>query len=354
MPLLYNQNLKSKREFWKGNMRIYPENSLILAPLSGHTDMPYRNSARRMGCVYAFTEMIDAGSLVFGNEKTLRFLDRAPGEKWLGAQLVGSEPEILSKAVEILNKHNFSVLDFNLGCPAPKVAKKGEGAALGKDFDRALKAFNTIKKASTIPVTAKIRILDENDPAPTIKLAKALENAGAEAVTVHGRIMKSFYSGPVFHEIISAVRAELKIQTVGNGGVMGHPDYCEMKEKTGCDAIMLARGAMGNPWIFRELSSFEEYVPPSASELAAEIAKHIHEMINYYGETLAMKVSRKVILDYMRGRGFPGELKKKVSFLSTKNELDKFIDEIRQGPSYRYWTWLKGYDYAERRLRSND
>lgn len=307
-----------------------------------------------MGCVYAFTEMIDAGSLVFGNDKTLKFLDIAPEEKWLGAQLVGSEPDILSKAVDILNRHDFSVLDFNLGCPAPKVARKGEGAALGKDIDRALKAFETIKKTSLAPVTAKIRILDEKDPEPTIKLAKALENAGAEAITVHGRVMKAFYSGPVFHEMISAVRSNLKIQTIGNGGVMGRPDYCEMIEKTGCNVVMVARGAMGNPWIFRELSSLSEYTPPSVSELADEMTKHIHEMIDYYGENLAMKVSRKVILDYMRGRGFPGAVKKKVSFLTTKKEFDKFIDEIRQGPSYRYWTWLKGYDYAERRLRRDD
>jgi tRNA-dihydrouridine synthase B len=134
---------------------------------------------------------------------------------------------------------------------------------------------------------------------------------------------------------------------------MGYPDYCEMKEKTDCNVVMLARGAMGNPWIFKELASFSEYVPPSIEELADEMTTHIYEMIDYYGETLAMKASRKIILDYMRGRGFPGAVKKKVSFLTTKDEFKEFIDDIRQGPSYRYWTWLKGYDYAERRLRKD-
>jgi len=336
-------------------LNIYPDNSIILAPLSGHSDMPYRNSARRFGCRFAFTEMIDAGSLVFGNEKALRYLDKSPADSdWLGAQLVGSEVDVLSKATQILNRHDFSVIDFNLGCPAPKVSRKGEGAALGQKLEEALRAFEAIKKEAAVPVTAKIRILDEKDAASTVRLAKALEDAGAEALTVHGRIKSAFYSGPVFHDIISAVRSELHIQVIANGGVMGHPDYLKIKDKTGCDCVMVARGAMGNPWLFRELQDFENYQPPSAEELAEEMKRHVYENIEYYGETLALKVSRKTILDYMRGRGFAGCLKKNVSFLIKKEDFDSFVDEVKIGQSYRYWNWLSGFEYAERMMRPNE
>jgi tRNA-dihydrouridine synthase B len=332
-------------------MSIYPENSLILAPLAGFTDLPFRHSARRYGCFYAFTEMIDAGSLVFGNVKTMRFLERGDDEPWLGLQLVGADCELLAKAVEIVNQYNFQVLDFNLGCPAPKVAKKGEGAALGRTPDKALKAFEALIKQSRIPVTAKIRILDEQDIAPTLALAKRLEEAGAAAITVHGRVMKAFYSGPVFFDVIKAVRSELSIQVIANGGVMDLTSYKEIKERTGCDCVMLARGVMGNPWLFKELAAPDEYQPPSEEELSDELERHVLEMVDFYGEELALKVSRKIILDYMKGRGFPRVLKSEVSYLKTCKDFELFMVKFREGITGRYKRWLKLNPDSRRRLK---
>lgn len=331
-------------------MYIYPENSVILAPLSGHTDWPYRHSARRWGCKYAFTEMIDAGALIYGNEKTLKFLDRGSQEDWLGVQLIGSDPEMLFKSTEIINRYDFDVLDLNLGCPAPKVFKKGEGAALAARKDAAVKAFETIEKVSRIPVTAKIRILDEENPEPTIELVKALEQSGAQAITVHGRIRTAYYSGSVFYNIINCVRQELSIQTIANGGVSNVDNYDQIRNETGCDSVMVATGAMGNPWLFKEIIERKSYTPPTVKQFVDELRQHVLDMIEIYGEPLALKVSRKIILDYMRGRGFPGELKRTVSFLKTEKEFEEFLVKLSEGPSYRYWAWLETEPNADRRL----
>jgi len=331
-------------------LNIYPENSIILAPLSGYTDLPYRHSARRFGCKYCFTEMIDAGSLAYGNAKTTRFMDRGSDEEWLGVQLVGCDHERISRAVEILNQHDFNVLDFNLGCPVPKVAKKGAGAVLGQNIDEAVKCFELIKKLSRHPLSAKIRILDEQDPETTLRLVKGLTEAGAQAITIHGRVKNKFYAGPVYFDIIAAAREAVDIQIIANGGITSTASYDEIREKTGCDTVMLARGAMGNPWLFRELADKNNYIPPSSEELCAELETHVMEMISYYGETLALRIARKVILDYLKSRGFPGKIKSKVSFLHTTEDFAEFMKIVREGPSERYRQWQKVYPLADRRL----
>ena len=330
-------------------MNIYPENSIILAPLSGYTDLPYRRSARRFGCRYCFTEMIDAGSLAYGNDKTARFMERGDDEDWLGVQLVGCNHDRIRKSVDILNRHDFDVLDFNLGCPVPKVAKKGAGAALGHNIDEAVKCFELIKKLSRHPLSAKIRILDEQNPEPTLKLVKGLADAGAQAVSIHGRVKNKFYAGPVYFDIIAAVREAVKVQIIANGGITGISTYNEIREKTGCTSVMVARGAMGNPWLFRELSG-KNYIPPTSDELCDELEQHIMEMIDYYGATLALRMGRKIILDYLRSRGFPGKFKAQVSFLKEIEDFTSFMKIVREGPSERYRQWLKVYPDADRRL----
>lgn len=312
----------------------------MLAPLAGHSDLPMRMSARRWGCRFAFTEMIDAGSLLFGSFKTLKLAQRGEKEDWLGIQLVGSDLEHLRKAVEIVNRYDFSLLDFNLGCPAPKVVKKGEGAALALRQDDAIKAFETIVETSRIPVTAKTRIQSESDPEPTVRFAKRLQDAGAKAITLHGRVMKAFYSGPTFHNIIKAVSESLKIQVVANGGAFDKASFDVLLRESSCDCGMLARGAIGNPWLFRELRD-PAFKPPTQLELAEEMERHIGEMIAFYGEEMALVVGRKVILEYLRGRGYPGSLRASVSFLSKKEDFEKLLIEVRKGPSDGYWRNLE-------------
>ena len=331
---------------------LYEPGAPLLAPIAGHSDLPMRLSARRYGCRYAFTEMVDAGSLVFGNFKTNELLTaRDPSEDFLGIQLVGSEPDILTKAVQIVNSRDFSVLDFNLGCPAPKVAKKCEGISFVIHRpDEAVRAFSILTEHSRIPVTAKTRILSETDPEPTVRFALRLQDAGAQALTLHGRLMKNFYSGPVFFEIIRAVREALKIPVIANGGAMTEGSYRELVTQTGCANGMVARGACGNPWIFREIAAGRTD-PPTLTEFLSEIRLHFESMLRFYGMENGFRISRKTLLAYLRGRGFPGELRASVSTLNSLEAFETLMKRAAEGPAPRYWQMLAQDPAMERRLK---
>ena len=331
---------------------LYPPGIPLLAPIAGHTDLPMRLSARRHGCRYAFTEMVDAGSLVFGNYKTNELLmARDPSEEFLGVQLVGSDLEILAKAAEIVSARDFSVLDFNLGCPAPKVARKQEGISFVIHRpDEAVRAFSVLAEHSRIPVTAKTRILSEEDPEPTIRFVRRLQDAGAQAVTVHGRLMKTVYSGPVFFHVIRAVREAVRIPVIANGGALTQPLYRKLIAETGCSSGMVARGACGNPWIFREIGEGRPD-PPSLEEFTSEIQLHFDAMMRFYGVENGLRICRKTLLEYLRGRGFPGELRASVSTLNSLSAFEALMRRVEEGPSPRYWQMLAQDPDMERRLR---
>ena len=328
---------------------LYPEGVVLLAPVAGHTDMPMRLVCREQGCRFAFTEMLDAGSLVFQTAKTLRMAVRSPEESFLGVQLVGSEPDTLARAAEILNRMDFDVLDFNLGCPAPKVARKTEGISLAlKRPDDALRAVETLIRTSRIPVSVKTRIQSETDPEKTVSFCRRLRDAGIAALTLHGRVMSAFYSGPVHYEIIAAVREALDIPVIANGGALTPGTCRDLLRGSGCSRCMIARGALGNPWIFRELAGGS---PPRLSEFCAVLEKHVNAMLELYGEEAGFPISRKTILAYLRGRGFPGPLRASVSFLSDRTGFARFLDEVRKGPSPRYAEFLSERpEEVERRL----
>ncbi|MFZ2657419.1 MAG: tRNA-dihydrouridine synthase family protein [Victivallales bacterium] len=331
-------------------MKIYPDNSIVLAPLAGFTDLPYRSSARRHGCLFAFTEMIDAGSLVFGHGKTLSMLKRGENETWLGVQIVGSEHEILKKAARIICQHDVNIIDFNLGCPARKVIKKGEGAALARKTEEAIRAFEIIVMNSQVPVTVKTRIIDEDDPEPTIHLVKRLVEAGAAAVTLHGRVMSKVYSGDVKFNIISEVRKNVKTQLIANGGIFSFSTCETLRNETGCGCVMIARGAMGNPWIFEEIRDGSAFNPPTPDDLADEIGTHVAGMAELCGEEIGVRISRKLMIDYVKGRGYPGELRNSVCKIKTLQEMKPFLDNVRLGPTPRYSKWIEANPDAPRRL----
>ena len=331
---------------------IYPGDAVLAAPLSGYTDLPYRRSLRRQGCFYCFTEMVDAASIAYSNDNSAELMYRGKDEEFLAVQLVGGDLEHLRIAVDALNEREYDVFDFNLGCPVPKVAKKHAGAALGRDVERALKCFALLAERTRFPITAKIRILDELDPEPTLLLAKGLAELGARAITVHGRVMNKFYSGKVFAEIIAeCVKALPDVQIIANGGIMSYHDAEELKKASLCQTVMVARGMMGNPWLFRELQEKAEFVPPTVEEWAEEMSRHITEMVEYYGEERAMPMSRKIILDYLRGRGFGGESKNQASRLSRLSDFYFFRDElVKRGPAESYFF----NQPRERRLRKSN
>lgn len=333
-------------------MPIYPENALIMAPLSGYTDLPYRRALRAQGCRFAFTEMIDAASLFYASKNSSEMLRRGAEEEFLGVQLLGANQEFLRRAVDIINEYDFSIVDFNLGCPVPKAAKKGAGAELGRHIDEALSCFAIIAERSTHPVTAKIRILDSEDPAPTLELTNGLAKLGAQAITIHGRIKEAFYSGAVNFEIIRLVREALPgVQIIANGGITCLAKYQEMISKTGCSQVMLARGAMGNPWLFQELTQKEAYIPPSIDEWISVVREHINDMITFYGEERALKMARKILNDYLKGRGFHTIMKNLASMVKTRADFEALMLKAKQEHSESYWAYLETNPSSERRLR---
>lgn len=338
MPRWYSPDTETD----PGVSGVYPENAVIQAPVAGHTDLPMRRASRRHGCRFAFTEMIDAGSLVFQSGKTPVLAVRGDDEDFLGIQLVGSDLPLLERAVEIVNGMRFDVLDFNLGCPAPKVAKKGEGITFVlKDPDGALRAAETIVRKSAIPVTVKTRILDFDDPAPTVAFCRRLAETGIAALTLHGRVAKAFYSGPAAFHVISAVREAVPVPVIANGGALTPESYRELLEKTGCSRGMIARGALGNPWLFDAVLHPDSARPPTVEEFAAELERHVREMTVFYGEELGFRIARKTVLEYLRGRGFAGSLRASVSYLDSFGAFGRILDEVRKGPSLRYWEFLE-------------
>lgn len=331
-------------------MSLYTDNALILAPLSGYTDLPYRETMRRFGCYYAFTEMIDASALVYARQRTEHMLTRGGDEPWLGVQLVSNNPDHLKIAVKLLNGYHFDVVDFNLGCPVPKVTKKGAGAALGKNIERALDLFAIIADNSTHPVTAKVRILDRENAEPTLKLVKGLAERGAKAITVHGRLAQEFYSGEPAFGIIRQCRDVLPVKVIANGGVMGVESYDEMRRDSGCDTVMIARGSMGNPWIFSELRNRNDYTPPSLAELLEVMKFHVLGLMDFYGEEKGIRVARKTILDYLRGRGFQGEWRGRAALVDSKEEFLRLLAEAPQYHNDDYWRTADAGKNAARRL----
>jgi len=345
---------------------IYPEKSFIMAPLADYTDLPFRESMRRHGAKFLFTQMIDSGALVWArrsrkdlavrNQKTIT---RGPNEPWLGVQVLGNVPEILKEAVEILNEEEFDVLDLNMGCPMKKVTKRGCGAAMCDDEDLAQWCLETLVKTSRFPVTAKTRIVSYEDIEANVSWAKRLEATGIQALTIHGRTRNAIYAGEPAFDSLKAIAEAVNIQVIANGGVMSAATSIEMSEKSGLDCQMIARGAIGNPWIFDELQdSFLERISslkqagesipkfaPSSDQLCQEMYLNFKDMISFHGEEVACRVSRKLILAFLKGRGYSSKFRDRVGHLHNPSDYFKLFDEVAaQGPSPDYLQSVTLYD----------
>jgi len=315
---------------------IYTENAVILAPLAEYTDYPFRRACRRLGCYYAFTPLVNAACLTYAPERCAITLQRGHDEPWLGVQLLGSNPEYINTAMKIINRHEFDVLDLNMGCPVLKVTKLGAGANLCLNTPLALSCLDVMIKHSRCPVTAKIRILSMEDPEPTIQLAISLQNIGIQCLTIHGRLRKAVYSGPVAVNIIRAVRDAVKIPVIANGGIFDVATAMALRQATGCGRIMIARGAIGNPWIFKNIALHDTdpfnptiHAHPDTAELCDIIEEHIGGMIELYGEQRGSICSRKLILAYLRSRGYSKDRKVQASHLSSLAGLRAFIHYLR-------------------------
>ena len=286
-----------------GNVSL--DNRVFLSPMAGVTDLPFRLICKQKGCGMLYTEMINAKALCYNDENTKKMTKIEDEEHPIAIQIFGSEPEYMGRATEILNSHPNEILDINMGCPAPKVVKNGDGSALMRNPKLAEEVMRAVVENSTKPVTLKIRKGWDDQSINAVEIAKIAEQSGISAVAIHGRTREQYYSGKADWDIIKEIKDAISIPVIGNGDVFEIEDAINMLEKTNCDAIMIGRGAQGNPWIFNRINHYMEtgeILPkPTAEEKINTAIEHMKLAVEEHGEYVAVREMRKHIGWYIKG-----------------------------------------------------
>lgn len=312
-----------------GNVML--ENNVILAPMAGVTDLPYRVLCREQGCGLVCMEMVSAKAVLYNNRNTKELLQVDERERPVSLQLFGSDPHILSDIAARLEEGPYDIFDINMGCPVPKIVKNGEGSALMKDPALVEEILSAMVKAVKKPVTVKIRKGFDDASVNAVEIAKIAEACGVAAVAVHGRTREQFYSGKADWDIIRRVKEAVRIPVIGNGDVFTAEDAKRLVDTTGCDGIMVARGAKGNPWIFREITEYldtgRKPERPSARELKEMILRHGRMMLKFKGELAGMREMRKHVSWYTAGYPNSAALRNDINMVSSMEELEALIKE---------------------------
>jgi tRNA-dihydrouridine synthase B len=307
---------------------------LVLAPLAGISNYPFRQMCRDFGANLTFTEMVSIDGLLYQNEVTKELLTFYPEEKPIGFQLFGSDLKIFEEVMPQIENLKPDVIDINFGCPVHKVTKKGAGAALLNDTQNICNIIRTVKQSTEIPVTAKIRLGWDSDSIVVKEAACAVEDGGADGITVHARTRNQGYSGKAEWEYIAQVKEILSIPVIGNGDVFDGPAALKMFQTTGVDGIMLARGVLGRPWLFKQIIEYletgKEFVKYSIHERLNYIEKHYQLEIQYYSESVALSRMKKFFVWYTQGLPHIAKLRNQIFRCSTYRQIRDILS------SYEY------------------
>ena len=308
---------------------ITTKNNVFLAPMAGVTDLPFRLLCKEFGCGMLYSEMVSAKGLLYENEKTNNLIYIDPKEHPVGVQLSGSDPQILAEMAQKIAESDVDFIDINMGCPAPKITKNGEGSAHLKNPERIGEIVYAVAKTLDKPLTIKIRKGFDEDSINALQVAKIIEQAGASALTLHGRTREQFYSGKADWDIIKAVKESISIPVIGNGDIKSPEDAKRMMDYTGCDAVMIGRGAQGNPWIFKRtihyLETGELLPEPSFEERAALILRHAKMLIEYKGEYTGIREMRSHLTSYVKGVHGAVEFRRMLTSVESYDDIQRLL-----------------------------
>ena len=308
------------------------KNNLILAPMAGVSDLPFRLLCSEQGAGLTGMEMVSAKAILYGNKNTEGLLSIHPQEGPVSLQLFGSDPKIVSEMAARIEERPFAVLDFNMGCPVPKIVGNGEGSALMREPKLAGEIIAAMVKAIRKPVTVKIRKGFDEAHVNAVEIAKIAEDAGAAAVAVHGRTREQFYSGRADWEIIARVKEAVSIPVIGNGDVTDGESARRMLAETGCDGVMIGRGARGNPWLFAQTAAFLEdgriLQPPSLEEKKKMMLRHAALQLAEKGEYTGVREMRKHLSWYTAGMPNSARLRGQVNLAESFEEIERLVESL--------------------------
>ena len=310
------------------------DNEVFLSPMAGVTDLPFRTICKEKGCGMLYTEMINAKALCYDDENTKKMLRMDKDEHPVAVQIFGSDPEFMGKAAIIMNQYPNEILDINMGCPAPKVIKNGDGSALMRNPKLAAEVLTAVVKNSEKPVTLKIRKGWDDDSVNAVEIAKIAEECGISALAIHGRTREQFYSGKADWDIIAEIKQAINIPVIGNGDVFEVEDAVNMLEKTKCDAIMIGRGAQGNPWIFNRINHYMktgEILPePTLEEKITTAIRHMNLAVAEHGDYVAVREMRKHIGWYLKGLKNSAKYRDQINKITDYKEVITMLEEYMQ------------------------
>jgi tRNA-dihydrouridine synthase B len=311
-----------------GTLRL--KSNLILAPMAGITDLPFRMLCRKFGAELAFVEMINCRSISHKSVRTKQMLSTLPKDRPLGIQILGCEDQYILKALDVLRGYKFDLLDFNAACPAKKVVRRGEGSGLLKEPKKLKRILSLVVKNSWLPVTVKIRLGWDKDSVNAREIALLAQDCGVNALFIHGRTKTQGYSGQVDYNTIREVKEALDIPLIASGDLFSGPLALRMLDETGCDGLSIARGCLGNPWVFKEIAEYlkGKVMPrPANEDIAKVMLEHLSSCIEFYGERNGVVIFRKFYTWYTKGQRKVRRLRERSSRARTKEEMKEIIQE---------------------------